>query len=100
MGEMKRHEAHEVEQRTGQRFASTLVIAGAIIVAVRLARDDISRQSPRLLATVADSINLTRTILDGVLRRYPSRFTKKSSASTARIRRWTGSRKRSSPSRR
>jgi hypothetical protein len=67
MGEIKRHKAYEVEQR----FASTLVVAACIIVAVRLALDDISRQSPRLLAAVTDSIALARTILDGVLWRYP-----------------------------
>jgi len=70
MGEIKRHKAYEVEQRTGQRFASTFVIAASIIVAVRLARDDISRQLPRLLAAVTDSITLAHTILDGVLWRY------------------------------
>jgi hypothetical protein len=46
MGEMKR--AIALEQRESQkmnRFASTLVIAAAIIAAVRLARDDISNRS-------------------------------------------------------
>lgn len=49
MGEMKRANAREAEERQRDRFASTLVIAAAIIAAVRLARDDISRPSPRLL---------------------------------------------------
>ena len=44
---------------------STLVIAAAIIAAVRLARDaDISRPSPRLTAVVSHSVNLVRMILD------------------------------------
>jgi len=66
MGEMKRQIAWENEQRHRDRFASTLVIAAAIIAAVRLARDDISTSSPRLLSAVADSVNLARTILKRV----------------------------------
>ena len=38
------------------RFASTLVIAASIIAAVRLARDDISRPSPRLYSVIGDSV--------------------------------------------
>jgi hypothetical protein len=39
------------------RMKSTLVIAAAIIAAVRLARDpDISRPSPRLTAVVSESV--------------------------------------------
>jgi hypothetical protein len=58
MGEMKRAIAWENEERQRDHFASTLVIASAIIAAVRLARDDISRPSPRLFAVVADSVSL------------------------------------------
>jgi hypothetical protein len=72
MGEMKRAIAREreawaqnVQEQT--RMKSTLVIAAAIIAAVRLARDpDISRPSPRLAAVVAESVNLARMILDRV----------------------------------
>lgn len=43
------------------RMKSTLVIAAAIIVAVRLARDpDISRPSLRLTAVVSESVSLAR----------------------------------------
>lgn len=66
MGEMKRQIAWENEQRHRDRFASTLVIAAAIIAAVRLARDDISTPSPRLLSAVADSVTLARQILKRV----------------------------------
>jgi len=66
MGEMKRQVAWENEQRHRDRFASTLVIAAAIIAAVRLARDDISTPSPRLMSAVADSVNLARQILKRV----------------------------------
>ena len=72
MGEMKRAIARErevwAEQMQEQtRMKSTLVIAAAIIAAVRLARDpDISRPSPRLTAVVSDSVNLARMILDRV----------------------------------
>jgi hypothetical protein len=70
MGEMKRAIAREreawaqnVQEQT--RMKSTLVIAAAIIAAVRLARDpDISSPSPRIIAVVSESVNLARMILD------------------------------------
>lgn len=43
MGEMKRRDAREADQRDGSRYVSTLVIAAAIIAAVRLAREDIGK---------------------------------------------------------
>ena len=71
MGEMKRaieRERQEFPQNQKQdRFASTVVIAAAIVAAVRLARDDISRPSPRLLAVIADSVSLAKMILDRVV---------------------------------
>jgi hypothetical protein len=69
MGEMKRANAREAEERQRDRFAPTLVIAAAIIAAVRLARDDISRPSPRLFAAVADSVSLVTLILKRVVGR-------------------------------
>jgi hypothetical protein len=45
----------------------TVVIAAAIIAAVRLARDDISSSSPRIYAAVADSVSLARKILQRVI---------------------------------
>ena len=72
MGEMKRAIAREREawaekMQEQTRMKSTLVIAAAIIAAVRLARDpDISRPSPRLTAVVSESVNLARMILDRV----------------------------------
>jgi len=68
MGEMKRAIAREEqEQRSQDRFASAVVIAAAIIAAVRLARDDISSPSPRIYAAVADSVTLARKILQRVI---------------------------------
>jgi hypothetical protein len=68
MGEMKRAIAREDQERRNQdRFASTVVIAAAIIAAVRLARDDISSPSPRLYAAVADSVSLAHMILKRVI---------------------------------
>ena len=70
MGEMKRAIAYENKQRGERehdRFASTLVIAASIIAAVRLARDDISRPSPRLISVVADSVALAQSILNRVV---------------------------------
>ena len=68
MGEMKRAIGWENQLRQKQdRFASTLVISASIIAAVRLARDDISRPSPRLTSVVAESVSLARMILDRVV---------------------------------
>jgi hypothetical protein len=67
MGEMRRAVADEVGQRTQDRFVSTLVIAASIIAAVRLARDDISGPTPRLLSTVSDSVSLAKMILKRVV---------------------------------
>jgi hypothetical protein len=69
MGEMKRQNAREEEARLRDRFASTIVIAAAIICAVRLARDDIGRPSPRLLSAIADSVSLANLILRRVTNR-------------------------------
>jgi hypothetical protein len=76
MGVMKRAIAREEHERAKSmdeqksmtdRFASTLVIAASIIAAVRLARDDISRPSPRLTSVVADSVGLARMILNKIV---------------------------------
>lgn len=68
MGQMNRAIAREDDQRKQDRFASTLVIAASIIAAVRFARDDISRPSPRTASVVADSLQLARSILERVAR--------------------------------
>lgn len=69
MGEMRRAIAREDEDRRKQdRFASTLVIAASIIAAVRLARDDIGRPSPRVQSVIMDSVHLARSILDAIVR--------------------------------
>lgn len=67
MGEMRRAITHEEEERTRDRFASTLVIAAAIIAAVRLARDDINTPSPKVVSTIADSVLLAKMILKRVV---------------------------------
>jgi hypothetical protein len=54
------------------RYAPTLVIAASIIAAVRLAREeDISGRSPKLMAAVANSVQLAKNILDTVRKRFP-----------------------------
>jgi hypothetical protein len=64
VGEMRRTIAQEQQERqTTDRFVSTLVIASAIIAAVRLAREDISKPSPRLTSAIGDSVTLARMIL-------------------------------------
>jgi hypothetical protein len=69
MGEMKRAIAYEERRRqVSDRFASTLVIAASIIAAVRLARDDIKKFSPRLAAVVQDCVGLARMIFNQIVR--------------------------------
>ena len=69
MGEMRRANAREEQERKNDRFASTLVIAASIIAAVRLAREpDISRPSHRLHSVIAESVGLARMILERVVR--------------------------------
>jgi hypothetical protein len=70
MGEMRRANAREEEARLQDRFASTIAICASIIAAVRLSREpDIGRPSPRLFATVEDSVTLAKSILKKVLGR-------------------------------
>ena len=66
MGEMRRAIQRENEEKQRDRFASTLVIAAAIIAAVRLARDDIGTPSPKVMCAVADSVQLAKMILKRV----------------------------------
>jgi hypothetical protein len=69
MGEMRRAIAREDQDRRKQeRFQSTLVVAASIIAAVRLAREDIGRPSPRIQSVIVDSVQLARSILDVVVR--------------------------------
>ena len=69
MGEMRRAISREEQERHRQdRFASTLVIAASIIAAVRLARDDISRPSPRVQSVIMDSVQLAKSILNAIVR--------------------------------
>ena len=50
------------------RIAFTLVIAAAIVAAVRLVRDEnISRPSPRLTTVISECVGLARMILERVL---------------------------------
>ena len=61
------YDTHEQQERnTADRFASTLVIASGIIAAVRLARENISGPSPKVVSTVSESVSLARMILKRV----------------------------------
>lgn len=70
MGEMRRAIAREQEEerRKRDRFSSTIVIAASIIAAVRLAREDISKPTPRVNSVVGESVTLAQLILKRVLR--------------------------------
>lgn len=61
MGEMRRQIAWENQQSA--RYGSTVAICASIIAAVRLARDDISSPTPKVMAAVAESVGLARMIL-------------------------------------
>jgi len=69
VGEMRRAIAREREEFQTDRHASSLVIAAAIICAVRLARDDIDVPNTRVLTAVADSVTLAKMILKRVVGR-------------------------------
>ena len=69
MGEMHRAISRDdQEKRKQDRFSSTLVIAAAIIAAVRLAREDIGRPSPRIQSVIMDSVHLARSILNAIVK--------------------------------
>jgi hypothetical protein len=69
MGEMKRAIAYEERQGLiRDRFASTLIISASIIAAVRLAREDINKSSPRLTAVILECVGLARMILNQIVR--------------------------------
>jgi hypothetical protein len=66
---MKRGNAYDEDRRTRDRFASTLVIAAAIIAAVRLAEDETSAAHRRALRlSSGECVGLARMRLDRVLR--------------------------------
>lgn len=67
MGEMREAIAREQQERMTQERSSTLVISAAIIAAVRLAREDISTHSPRVVNAVGESVSLARLILRRVV---------------------------------
>jgi hypothetical protein len=66
MGEMKRANAREERQRTLDRFTSTIVIAAAVIAAVRLSGDE-NLSGERVSRAVRGSVLLARMILEEAL---------------------------------
>jgi hypothetical protein len=68
---MPRRGAREEQARVNVKFASTVIIAEAIIVAVRLAREEIAQTTPRLSAYAGQTVGLARMILNEVPRRFP-----------------------------
>lgn len=65
MSEMKRAVAQEERERAMQsRFASTVMISASIIAGVRLAREDISTPTPRMLGAISDSVRLAPDYLE------------------------------------
>jgi hypothetical protein len=68
VGEMKKANARENEERQRDRFSSTLVIAAAIIAAVRWLGMT-SAGPARGSSPIADSVGLARMILKRVVER-------------------------------
>jgi len=52
------------------RYGPTVVVAASIITPVRLAREDISTRSPRIVAGIGNSVQLAKDILDLVRRKF------------------------------
>lgn len=69
MGEMKRFNAYEADQRMRDRYASTIVICASISTGIRIARDqNISRTTPSLTSVIAECIQLARSIVEKATR--------------------------------
>ena len=69
MGVMHRAEDREERRRLREKFTAAVVIAAAVIAAVRLTREEnISSPSPRLNFVVGESVALAWLILERVLR--------------------------------
>jgi hypothetical protein len=56
------------------KTGNTIVIAAAIIAAVRLARVESLSSSPKVVATIADAVSLARKIYDNASKVYPELF--------------------------
>ena len=53
---------------------NTVVIAAAVIAAIRLARENKILNTPKVVATVGDSLSLARQIYDRALKAFPEMF--------------------------
>jgi hypothetical protein len=60
-------EREEEDRRKQDRFASTLVVAAAIIAAVRLAGEPEIKASPKVLSVVGESVTLARMTLHPIV---------------------------------
>jgi hypothetical protein len=56
------------------RSGNTIVIAAAVIAAVRLAREEKWDQSPRIISRIADSVRMAYQIYAKVRTNYPELF--------------------------
>jgi hypothetical protein len=53
---------------------NTVVIAASIIAAMRLAREDKILNTPKSVATIADSLALATKIYERAMKEYPNLF--------------------------
>lgn len=65
MGGMRRANSREAELATDNKYVPTLVIASAVMIGVRLAREDMGRPSPRITAAISGSVSTARALLRG-----------------------------------
>jgi hypothetical protein len=56
------------------KAGNTVVIAAAVIAAIRLAREDKILNTPKVVATIGDSLALAKTIYDRAIKAYPELF--------------------------
>jgi metal-dependent amidase/aminoacylase/carboxypeptidase family protein len=59
---------------TASRSGNTIVIAAAVIAAVRLAREEKWDHSPRIISRIADSVRMAYQIYAKVRTNYPELF--------------------------
>ena len=53
---------------------NTIVIAAAVIAAIRLAREDKILNTPKVVATIGDSLSLARQIYERAVKAFPEMF--------------------------
>lgn len=56
------------------KAGNTIVIAASVIAAVHLAREDKLTRTPKVVATISDSVALAKAIYESAAKTYPELF--------------------------